>query len=308
MEKQCASLLFMIRPEQFRMNEQTVSNNSFQQSTRLSGDEIADKALDEFDYFVDLLREKGIRVIVAQPADGSGTPDQVFPNNWVSFHQDGRVAIYPMFAANRRKERREELIWGLSNEGGLEVEEIIDFTEFEEHKKYLEGTGSLVLDHKNRIAYAAISPRTDLRAVELFCEVFGYNPVTFSAHHGDSAIYHTNVMLSIGESLAIIADQSIKDAGERKKVTESLINSQKEIVFLSEEQMNNFAANVLMVRNEEGTYYLIMSERAYHSYTPEQLDVLKKHAQIVYAPLSTIEQLGGGSARCMLAEVFLPKL
>ena len=302
----------MVRPSEFRSNEQTASNNKFQQFQSLKDPEFSEKALLEFDHFVDTLKSKGIQVVVGIPNDGADTPDQLFPNNWVSFHHDGRVFMYPMFAANRRKERREQLLWALTNEAGIEIDEIVDLTEFEQHKKYLEGTGSMVFDHQNQKAYAALSDRTDQRAFELFCEALSYQAIPFYADHEVNGkkfpIYHTNVMMSIGESMAIIAADSISDEEERTMVLHELKASKRELILISTKQVDQFAGNVLMVKNEEGFNYMIMSESAFFAFTPEQIAVISKYAQIISVPLHTIEKLGGGSARCMIAEVFLPKI
>lgn len=312
MNVQCASLLFMVRPGEFRSNEQTSTNNKFQQLQSLKDPENSEKALIEFDYFVDTLKSKGIRVVVGIPNDGADTPDQLFPNNWVSFHHDGRVFLYPMFAGNRRKERREELLWALSNEAGIEIDEIVDLTEFEQHKKYLEGTGSMVFDHQNQKAYAALSDRTDLRAFELFCEAISYQAIAFHAYHEVNGktfpIYHTNVMMSIGETIAIICADSIHDEEERKMVLNELRDSNRELIFISTDQVDHFAGNVLMVKNIEELNYMIMSESAFNAFELPQIELISKHANIISIPLPTIEKLGGGSARCMITEVFLPKV
>lgn len=312
MLRQSTNQILMIHPAIFRRNEQT-EDNLFQNDGALDADTATERAQDEFDGLVTLLRDKGVDVVVVNAIEEADTPDALFPNNWVSFHSDGRAALYPMRAENRRRERREEIIDFVCNELGLELNEIVDFTEFEEHDKFLEGTGSLVLDRLNNKAYAALSERTDRQAVERFCEALGYEGILFhatqpTADGGQAPVYHTNVVLSIGTSFALICSASIADEDEREMVLESLREHQREIIDLSLEQMNSFAGNALEVLNSEGQRFVVMSERARKSLTPDQIGKIELHAEILSAPLQTIENLGGGSARCMLCEVFLPKL
>ena len=303
----------MISPVGFRMNEQTAVNNYYQKVLDgLSPEKVNEAAIQEFDRFVSVLESKGISVISIQDTANPDTPDSIFPNNWVSFHHDGRVALYPMFAENRRLERREDIFDDLKNHYGFEINEIIDFTEFEDHNKYLEGTGSMILDRYNRIAYAAISERTDRRAFELFCEVFDYVGVVFEAFQsvGDERklIYHTNVMMCIANHFAIVCLDAIDDAEEREMVSQTIRDSGKEIISISEEQTQRFAGNMLEVANSEGKSYLVMSTSAFEALNTEQKERIEKHSEIIHSSLDTIEACGGGSARCMMAEVFLPKI
>lgn len=313
MPRQTTSTLLMIRPVGFRMNEQTAVNNYYQKVLDgLSPEKVNEAAIQEFDRFVSVLESKGINVISIQDTANPDTPDSIFPNNWVSFHHDARVALYPMFAENRRLERREDIFEDLKNHYGFEINEIIDFTEFEDHSKYLEGTGSMILDRSNRIAYAALSERTDRRAFELFCEVFDYVGVVFEAFQsvGDERklIYHTNVMMCIANHFAIVCLNSIDDAQEREMLTQTIRDSGKEIISISEEQTQRFAGNMLEVANSEGKSYLVMSTSAFEALNAEQIERIEKHSEIIHSSLDTIEACGGGSARCMMAEVFLPKI
>jgi hypothetical protein len=295
------------------MNEQTAVNNYYQKVLDgLSPEKVNEAAIQEFDRFVGVLESKGINVISIQDTPNPDTPDSIFPNNWVSFHHDGRVALYPMFAENRRLERREDIFDDLKNHYGFEINEIIDFTEFEDHNKYLEGTGSMILDRYNRIAYAAISERTDRRAFELFCEVFDYVGVVFEAFQSvgeeRKPIYHTNVMMCIANHFAIVCLDAIDDAEEREMVSQTIRDSGKEIISISEEQTQRFAGNMLEVANSEGKSYLVMSTSAFEALNTEQKERIEKHSEIIHSSLDTIEACGGGSARCMMAEVFLPKI
>ena len=313
MPRQTTSTLLMISPVGFRMNEQTAVNNYYQKVLDgLSPEKVNEAAIQEFDRFVSVLESKGISVISIQDTANPDTPDSIFPNNWVSFHHDGRVALYPMFAENRRLERREDIFDDLKNHYGFEINEIIDFTEFEDHNKYLEGTGSMILDRYNRIAYAAISERTDRRAFELFCEVFDYVGVVFEAFQsvGDERklIYHTNVMMCIANHFAIVCLDAIDDAEEREMVSQTIRDSGKEIISISEEQTQRFAGNMLEVANSEGKSYLVMSTSAFEALNTEQKERIEKHSEIIHSSLDTIEACGGGLARCMMAEVFLPKI
>lgn len=299
----------MIRPHSFRMNEETAENNYYQKSP---GDHTADSVIElsqkEFDELVVILENEGVRVIVFDESEPYETPDALFPNNWISTHEDGVIALYPMFAKNRRKERREDIPLSLEHDYGFDVQELVDFTEFEEHQKFLEGTGSIVLDRINRKAYAALSPRTDERALLHFCEYFDYQPIPFIAYQSANGqrlpIYHTNVMMSVGTNYTAICLDSIDDPIERKFVRESLLEDGLELIELSEEQINQFAGNMLELQGNSGTI-LVMSTCAFHSLQPEQIAQLERHAKLVHSNLDTIETLGGGSARCMIAEIHL---
>jgi hypothetical protein len=302
----------MIRPVNFRMNEQTAVNNYYQNEVKNTLPETINKmAQDEFDEYVKKLRSYGIDVIVVSDTQEYDTPDSIFPNNWISFHEDGTVGIYPMFAENRRNERREDILTQIEEHGFL-IENIIDYTSAEEEELFLEGTGSIALDRVNRKAYCALSPRADEELFIEFCEDFEYTPVIFTAYQtvdGErKEIYHTNVMMCIAETFAIICLDSIDNAKERKNVVKHLKQDGKEIIQITEAQVNNFAGNMLQVTGKEDKKYLVMSQAAYNSLSKNQIQRIEKHNSIISSSLDVIEYCGGGSARCMMAEVFLPKV
>ena len=307
---QITNSIMMIKPVGFRYNEQTAVNNYYQQVLdNLSDKQTQEKALDEFNTFVDKLRNVGVNVVVIEDTEISDTPDSIFPNNWVSFHSNAIIALYPMCAENRRDERREDIFDTLVDEYGFIIEGIKDFTEFEKHDKYLEGTGSMVLDHVNMICYAAISIRTDEVAVMQFCEEFGYRPICFTAYQNVEGermtIYHTNVMMCVAETFVVICLETIDNEAEREHVLETLTETGKEIIEITESQKHRFAGNMLQVMGDKP--YLVMSKSAYISLTQEQKTAIERHCSILYSSLDTIEACGGGSARCMIAEIFLPK-
>jgi len=308
--KQITNSIMMIKPVGFSYNEQTAVNNYYQKVLdNLTPEKIQENALNEFNALVEKLQSIGVNVVVIEDDKATDTPDSIFPNNWVSFHNDGIVGLYPMCAENRRDERREDILDTLVDEYGFVIEEIKDFTEFEDHDKFLEGTGSMVLDRENKICYAAISIRTDEIAVMQFCEEFGYRPVCFTANQDVDgkrmAIYHTNVMMCVGETFAAICLDTIDNKIERENVIETLQETGKEIIEITEEQKHRFAGNMLQVMG--GKSYLVMSSSAYESLTENQIKAIEKHCPIICSPLDTIEACGGGSARCMMAEIFLPK-
>ncbi|MEF3080245.1 citrulline utilization hydrolase CtlX [Winogradskyella poriferorum] len=308
--QQTTDTILMIRPVNFRMNEQTAVNNYFQEDIDLKNAEINAKAQKEFDAFVEKLKAVGINVVVESDDELMDTPDSVFPNNWVSFHSNGDIALYPMFAENRRKERRDEVFIRLENEG-FKIENIVDYTAAEEEDVFLEGTGSLILDRVNRKAYCALSPRADEDLFIEFCEDFEYTPIVFVANQTVEGkrlpIYHTNVMMCLAETFAVICLETIDDKKERKNVIKHLKEDGKEIISISEAQMHQFAGNMLQLRGKDNQRYLIMSEAAHNSLTKDQINKIEKHCPIISSSLETIETCGGGSARCMMAEVFLPK-
>ncbi len=312
MSKQITSTIMMVRPHGFHFNEETAENNYYQKAIEgLSPSEANEKAVKEFDAMVEKLRGSGINVVVFQDDGFPETPDSIFPNNWVSFHQDGRIAMYPMFAENRRAERREEMFEILADDFGFYVEEIEDFSGFETEGIYLEGTGSMILDRINRLAYAAISVRTDIHILETFCERFDYEYIAFTANQTVNGqrlpIYHTNVMMCLGTAFSVICLNAIDDNEERSNVIDSLKKTGKKIIEISEAQKEQFAGNMLNVANEEGQEFLVMSTSAFNSLRKDQIEAIERHAAIIHSPIDTIEALGGGSARCMMAEVFLPK-
>ncbi|MGM5469751.1 citrulline utilization hydrolase CtlX [Flavobacteriaceae bacterium LMO-SS05] len=308
--QQTTNTILMIRPVNFRMNEQTVVNNYFQEDVNLRDSEINAKSQEEFDAFVAKLRGVGVTVIIEDDLKTSDTPDSIFPNNWVSFHENGNVGLYPMFAVNRRKERREDIFDRLEAEGFL-IKTIMDYTSAEADNIFLEGTGSLVLDRVNRKAYCALSARADEELFIEFCEDFEYTPIVFTAYQTVDderlPIYHTNVMMCLGETFAVICLDSIDDKTEKKNVINHLKADQKEIIDISETQMHQFAGNMLQVKGFQDQPFLIMSKAAHDSLTPSQITRIEKHCEILSSDLSTIETCGGGSARCMMAEVFLPR-
>lgn len=309
--KQITDTILMIRPVAFRMNEQTAVNNYYQKvMDSLLPETVNAKAQHEFDAFVEKLRNVGVNVVVVDDSTDTDTPDSVFPNNWVSFHENGDVALYPMFAENRRNERREDILDMLEDQG-FNIENIVDYTSAEEDNIFLEGTGSIVLDRTNHKAYCALSPRADEELLIEYCEDFEYTPIIFEAYQtvdGErKLIYHTNVMMCIGETFAVICADCIDDKKERKMVLENLKEDGKEIILLTEEQLNNFAGNMLQVQGADNKSYLVMSDSARQVLTKDQITKIEKHTQILSSSLDTIEACGGGSARCMMAEVFLLK-
>ncbi|MDN3676633.1 arginine deiminase-related protein [Flavobacterium paronense] len=309
--KQTTNSILMIRPVAFRMNEQTAINNYYQKVLDgLSPETVNSKAQKEFDTFVTKLRKVGVNVIVVEDTIEPNTPDSIFPNNWISFHESGDVALYPMFAENRRAERREDILDTLEDEG-FKINQIVDYTSAEEDGVFLEGTGSLLLDRENGKAYCALSPRADEEVMIEFCEDFELTPVIFEAFqtvNGErKLIYHTNVMMCLGDTFAVLCADCIDDKKERKMVLDSLRGDDKEIILITEEQVNNFAGNMLEVKGKNDERYLVMSESAYKSLTKKQIAQLEAHVEIIHSSLDTIEACGGGSARCMMAEIFLPK-
>lgn len=300
----------MIRPVAFRMNEQTAVNNYFMEDISMKNKAINLAAQQEFDSFVALLRSHNIEIIVIDDNLENDTPDSVFPNNWISFHANGTVVLYPMFAENRRKERREDILDTLEAEG-YSIDQVIDYTSAEKEGVFLEGTGSILMDRVNEKVYCALSDRAHEELIIEFCEDFECTPVIFNANQTVGKqrlpIYHTNVMMCLAEKYAVICLDSIDDKKEKKNVINHLKNTGKEIISITEEQMHHFAGNMLQVSDKEENRYLVMSSAAYNSLSPEQIDSLEKYNPILHSPLDTIETCGGGSARCMMAEVFLPK-
>lgn len=309
--QQTTNTILMIRPISFRMNEQTAVNNYYQEQLgNMLPETINTKAQKEFDNYVERLRDIGVNVVVVSDTDEYDTPDSIFPNNWVSFHENGTVGLYPMFAENRRVERREDVLLELEK-NGYKINDIVDYTSAEEEEVFLEGTGSVILDRINRKAYCALSPRADEDLFIEFCEDFEFTPVVFTANQTvegmRKAIYHTNVMMCVAETFAVICLSSIDDKKERKNVIKHLKEDGKDIIDITEDQVNNFAGNMLQVKGAHDKLYLIMSQAAYDSLTKAQIQKIEKHSSILSSSLSTIETCGGGSARCMMAEVFLPK-
>ncbi|RCH55267.1 amidinotransferase [Mucilaginibacter hurinus] len=301
---QSTSNILMVRPVNFGFNEETAESNTFQKRGAAQQD-LQVKALHEFDGFVRILRDNGVHVTVINDTPQPHTPDSIFPNNWVSFHDDGTVFMYPMQAPNRRLERREDIIRNL--QGEFDISHVVDLSRFEQENKFLEGTGSMVLDRDNKIAYACISPRTSEDILSIFCEHTSYSPVLFHAVDEKAVpIYHTNVLMAVAEKYTVICLNSINDITEKENVIRSLTLSNKEIIDINFEQMNRFAGNMLEVKNQTGESLILMSKSAWESLDQAQRAILLKYSKPVYANIETIETIGGGSARCMMAEVHLP--
>lgn len=309
--QQITNTIVMIRPINFRMNEQTAVNNYYQ---KILGDvfpaAVQAKALKEFDDFVVKLRGVGVEVIVIADTPNPNTPDSIFPNNWISFHQDGTIAMYPMFADNRRQERRTDVL-DIIEEKGFVIENVMDYTAAEEEDVFLEGTGSLLLDRIHKKAYCALSPRANEDLFIEFCEDFEYTPIPFVANQTVNgqrmAIYHTNVMMTLAEDFAVVCLQSIDDKKERKHLIAQLKEDGKEIINITEQQVVHFAGNMLQVVGDNNQRYTVMSVSAGKVLTKDQRAIIEKSSIILSSSLETIEAYGGGSARCMMAEVFLPK-
>ncbi|QLE00520.1 amidinotransferase [Galbibacter sp. BG1] len=308
--RQITNTILMVRPISFRMNEQTAVNNYFQEDLDILNETVNAKAQQEFDAFVDKLKGVGVNVIVVQDTKEPDTPDSIFPNNWISTHEDGTLALYPMFAENRRLERNEGVLNTLEA-NGFRIDDVMDYTAAEEDEIFLEGTGSIILDRVNKKAYCALSPRADEELFIEFCEDFEYFPVIFTANQSVDGerkpIYHTNVMMCVGDDFTVICLSTIDDKKERKNVINHLKGDGKEIIDISETQMNEFAGNMLQVEGADGKKYLAMSKSAHDSLTDAQKRVIEKYVTIVSSDLETIETCGGGSARCMMTEIFLPK-
>ncbi|PKA99081.1 hypothetical protein B0O79_2779 [Flavobacteriaceae bacterium MAR_2009_75] len=307
---QITDTILMIRPVNFRMNEQTAVNNYFQEDLDLKNATINQKAQEEFDAFVKVLRDKGVNIIVVDDTPEPNTPDSIFPNNWISFHADGTVALYPMFAENRRNERREDVL-DILEEKGFQIENVVDYTSAEEEEVFLESTGSMILDRVNEKAYCALSERASEELFIEFCEDFEFTPVVFSANQSVDGkrkpIYHTNVMMCLAETFSVICLDAIDDKKEKKNVLNHLRQDGKEVIAINEIQMHHFAGNMIQVVGTSEKRYLVMSSAAYGSLTKDQIDKIEKNCEILHSDLETIETCGGGSARCMMAEVFLPK-
>ena len=298
----------MIRPATFRKNEETASNNHYQKDADV--DDVHDVALTEFDRMVDGLREQGVNVLVVDDDPSMDTPDALFPNNWVSFHADGKVGLYPMFAPNRRNERREDVLHDLVHAHGFDIDEIVDFTEFESHDAFLEGTGSMVLDRIHGKAYGALSPRTDKAAFEQWCEAMEMDGIVFGAFQSVDGerkpIYHTNVMMAVGTGWAAACLDCVDHPDDKALLEESLTSDGLTLIALTEDQINQFAGNMLEVRTANGDVLIVMSTNAFQALNEDQKDALGQFGTLVHFDLHTIETCGGGSARCMMAEVHLP--
>ena len=297
-----SSHILMVYPKNFRSNVLTIDDNTFQKSSsNLSNNEIKNKAVEEFELLYNKIQSQGIKVTVFKDSRNVDTPDAVFPNNWISFHKDNKAITYPMFAKNRRLERTPLVIECLNNYGkNISID--YDYSNFENDNLFLEGTGSLVLDRLNKIAYCSLSQRSNEELVNRFCIDMGYNPVVFKSYHQNKPIYHTNVLLSICNKFSVVCLESIINKKERQSVTDSLISSGLEIIDIDINQMSSFGANCIQLNGNKGPL-LVMGAKAYSSFTNNQLDIIQKNTQIIHSSLENIENNSGGSARCMIAEV-----
>ena len=297
--------IMLIRPASFDYNVQTARTNAFQVAVDAEHDELQQKVLKEFDAFASSLRAAGIKVEVFEDTVEPTKPDATFPNNWISFHEEGTVITYPMFAPNRRSEVRTDIVESMKEKYGFDRE--VDFTHYANARIFLEGTGSMVLDRENKICYACLSQRTDERLLNEFCELMKYDPVAFDAvDKNGQEIYHTNVMMALGPDYAVLCVESIEDKDERRGLIKTLANSGKEIIPITSSQMVAYAGNMLHVRNTKGEDILVMSKRAYNILIDSQIEKLESRAKLLPVEIPTIETVGGGSVRCMMAEVFYP--
>lgn len=298
---QTTNNILLIRPASFGFNEETRESNAFQRKLHEEAETVKHTAIVEFDACAGMLKSNGVNVLVFDDTPFPAKTDAVFPNNWVSFHADGTVVLYPMLSVNRRLERRSDIIQSLKHQ--FEIANIIDLSEYESEGRFLEGTGSIVFDHDNLIAYAALSPRTNEELFLMLCERLNYKPVAFTACDLDGdAIYHTNVMMCVGHQFAVVCLQSLTDERGCANVVNSLTSTGHEIVDITFDQMANFAGNMLAMRND----LLVMSQRAFDTLTAAQRLTLEKYCKLLPLAIPTIETVGGGSARCMIAEIFLP--
>jgi hypothetical protein len=295
----------MIRPVNFGFNAETAVNNAFQLAA--TGGDAQRGALDEFEGLVTCLRDNDVDVTVIDDEPDPYTPDSIFPNNWVSFHEEGLVCLFPMYAANRRLERKPTVLAQLGET--FHIGQTLDFSGYEREGLFLEGTGSMVLDREHKIAYACLSPRTAGKVLLDFCRQTGYAPEIFSAVDSQGrAIYHTNVMMCVADRYLVVCLDSVPDPAERQHLKDTIRSSGKELIPISLDQMNRFAGNMLQIHNNKGERLLVMSSQAYQSLTPGQIAQLSSFNRILHSPLTTIETNGGGSARCMMAEIHLPPL
>ncbi len=306
--QQTTNNILMIRPVDFNFNHQTAINNHYQK-TQDGLDAVNEKAQKEFDLLVEKLQSNGINVLVFDDDLSHDTPDSIFPNNWITFHSNGDIALYPMFAINRRLERREDVL-SFVEEKGFSINNIVDYTSAENEDLFLEGTGSMILDRTNKKVYCSLSQRSSEEILIEFCEDFQYTPVVFNSFQNVNdqrlPIYHTNVMMCIAETFAVVCLESIDDQSQQKNVVNHLSESGKEIIEISEDQVEKFSGNMLQLKDTNGDAILVMSDSAHTALTKQQVDKIQKHCKILSNPIPTIETCGGGSVRCMIAEVFLP--
>jgi len=296
--------LLMIKPVNFTFNPETAVNNAFQVAGKDKNAQ--ENAVKEFDDFVNMLTANGVDVTVVNDTPEPYTPDSIFPNNWISFHSNGTICLYPMYASNRRQERKQHVIETISSK--FKITKLIDFSYYENENQFLEGTGSVVLDREERLAYACISPRTDKKVLQDFCKTMGYKGIVFSAvDENKKQIYHTNVMMCVAERYVIVCLEALNIRDEKEELIDVIKDSGKKIIEITLEQMNKFAGNMLQVKNRSGEKLLVMSTQAYESLSEGQIKKITQYNKIIHSKLTTIETNGGGSARCMIAEVFLPE-
>tara|TARA_B100000686_G_scaffold205229_1_gene212045 strand:+ start:255 stop:1187 length:933 start_codon:yes stop_codon:yes gene_type:complete len=309
MHSQVTSELLMVRPANFSSNIETLKSNNFQEGLQKtdSKNNIQSLALIEFEKMLRILRDHKITVIDIDDIKELNNTDAIFPNNWVTFHQNNTVVLYPMMAHSRRSERRYDILQYLEEYQSYNINRIIDLSYLEEDNYFLEGTGSMIFDRVNRTVFASKSSRTSIEALEVFCEELKYKPIIFEAFNNNYPIYHTNVMMSLGKKTAFICSDSIKNEKETFLIKDYLKDSGREIIEITIQQMNQFAGNVIEVQNEKGISHLILSQAAYQALEEKQIDLINNVSKIVSIPLETIEKYGGGSARCMIAEIFLQK-
>jgi hypothetical protein len=302
---QSTDTILLIRPANFGFNIETAGSNAFQKGVTADKEIIKQKTLEEFEIFAAKLKAKGVKVVIFDDTASPEKPDAIFPNNWISLHSDGKVILYSMFAENRRTERRKDIIEALKQK--FIISDILDLSSYEKENKFLEGTGSIVFDNKSKVAYACISPRTDKGLFLKVCEFLNYKAVCFSAHDRNGKdIYHTNVLMCIAQKFAVICLDCISTQ-DRKLVTDSLANSGHELIPVSVEQMENFAGNMLALKTKDGKSIIVLSQTAFDSLTKLQKDKLGKYSELVPLSINNIETIGGGSARCMIGEIFLQR-
>ncbi|BAK77790.1 putative amidinotransferase [Pseudogulbenkiania sp. NH8B] len=302
---QTTSTILMIRPARFLSNPQTSPSNTFQKSD-IDHQEAQQNALAEFDAYAGELRRCGVDVLVIDDTVEPHTPDSIFPNNWISLHADGKVLLYPMEAPNRRLERNNKVLEKITE--AFAVEEVIDLSGFERVGQYHEGTGTMIFDHNQKMAYVCFSSRSSEAVMKAVSETIGYQALWFHSvdRHG-KPIYHTNVMMCVGKTLAVVCLESIRDRNERTALVQALTASGKEIIDISYDQLEHFAGNMLELSSRDGEAVFALSRQAWSSLTPEQQTAISSYARVAQAPIDTIERLGGGGARCMIAEIFLPR-
>ncbi len=303
---QTTNNILLIKPCCFQYNTETESSNLFQQQLVENKEDIIEKAILEFTNFAQQLINNGINVTIIDDTSAPEKPDAVFPNNWISFHENGKIVLYPMLAENRRIERRQEIIDEIGDK--FNIKQIIDLTYFEKEAKFLEGTGSVILDRVNSKAYACLSPRTNKEVLYQFCEEIGYLPIFFySLDENKNEIYHTNVMKCIGTYFDVVCLSSISDEQDKKNLIYELTKSNREIIDIDYTQVKNFAGNMLELKGSEGNSIIVLSQTAMNCLTSSQIESLKKYGDLLPLNVNTIEKIGGGSVRCMIAEIFLTK-